>query len=134
MNATAAEPAPLTPLERELEEVRERFPNASMRQVQGQWLVSVPDVPVPAGWSKTVATLHFFVSAAYPHANPDCFYVDGDMRLASGNMPQSSGPQQVEGAGTLLWFSWHLARPWKPGRDRLLTWIATVRARLEVAR
>lgn len=120
----------MTPLEHELEEVRERFPNASMRQASNQWLVSVPDVPVPPGWTKSVATLHFFLSAAYPHANPDCFYIDGDMRLANGNMPQSSGIQHVDGAGDLLWFSYHLARPWKPGRDRLQTWIATIRGRL----
>jgi hypothetical protein len=130
MCATAAERVPLTPLERELEEVRERYPNASMRQVSGQWLVSVPEVPVPAGWTKSVVTLHFYVSAAYPHANPDCFYVDGDLRLANGNQPQNSGPQDVDGVGTLLWFSYHLVRPWKPGRDRLQTWIATVRGRL----
>lgn len=134
MSATAAEPAPLTPLERELEEVRERFPSASMRQVSGQWLVSVPEVPVPAGWSRPVVTLHFFVSAAYPHANPDCFYIDGDMRLANGNMPENSGIQHVDGAGALLWFSYHLTRPWKPGRDRLQTWIATLRGRLEIIR
>jgi E2/UBC family protein E len=130
VSATAAEPAPLTPLELELEEVRERFPNASMRQVSGQWLVSVPEVPAPPGWTKSVVTLHFFVSAAYPHANPDCFYADGDLRLANGNQPQNSGPQHVDGVGTLLWFSYHLARPWKAGRDRLQTWIATILGRL----
>src|SRR4051794_31063130 len=111
MNATAAAQAPMTPLERELEELQERFPGASMRQVAGQWLVSVPDVPVPSGWTKAAVTAHFFVPAGYPHANPDCFFVDGDMRLANGNLPQNSGHQQVDGLGTLLWFSYHLSRP-----------------------
>jgi hypothetical protein len=130
MSATAAEQAPLTPLERELEEVRERFPNASMRQVSGQWLVSVPDVQAPAGWNKPVVTMHFFVPAGYPHANPDCFYVDSDMRLANGNLPQNSALNQLPESGILLWFSYHLARPWKPGRDRLQTWVSTCLGRL----
>ena len=130
MSATAAEQAPLTPLERELDEVRERHPTASMRQISGQWLVSVPDVQAPPGWNKPAVTMHFFVPAGYPHANPDCFYVDGDMRLANGNLPQNSALNQLPELGTLLWFSYHVSRPWKPGRDRLLTWVATCRGRL----
>ena len=130
MNATAAQAASMTPLECELEELRERFPAASMRQVSGQWLISVPGVPVIPGWTKKMVTVHFFAPAGYPHANPDCFYVDGDMMLANGSMPQSAGHQAVDGLGTLLWFSYHLSRPWKPGRDRLQTWVATVRGRL----
>jgi Prokaryotic E2 family E len=130
VNATAPQAAPLTPLELELEELRERFSEATMRQVSGQWLISVPSVPVPRGWTKAVVTVHFFVPVGYPHANPDCFYVDEDLRLANGTMPQNAGQQAVEGFGTLLWFSYHLSRPWKPGRDRLRTWVATVRGRL----
>ena len=130
MNATAAQHAPQTPLERELEEVRERYPGASMRQMSGQWLVSVPDVQAPPGWNKPVVTLHFFVPAGYPHANPDCFYVDEDMRLANGSLPQNSALNPLPELGTRLWFSYHVSRPWKPGRDRLLTWVATCRGRL----
>jgi hypothetical protein len=130
MSATAAEEIPLTPLERELEEVRERLPAATMRQVAGQWLVTVSDMPLPPGWNQRSVTVHFLVPAGYPHANPDSFYTDDDFRLANGSMPSNATLQAFLDVGQVIWFSYHLQRAWKPGRDRLQTWVATIRGRL----
>ena len=124
----------MTPLECEFEEVRQRFPNAAMRQIGGQWLVSLADATMPNGWNKKTSSVHFFVPAGYPHANPDCFYVDADVRLANGSLPQNAQIQQLADLGQALWFSYHLQRPWKPGRDRLNTWVATIAGRLAEAR
>jgi len=134
MSATAIDYAAMTPLEREFEELRQRYLSATLRQVDGQWLVSIGDVALPAGWNKQTTGIHFLVPAGYPHANPDCFYVDADVRLANGNPPQNSAFQRLADLGELLWFSYHLQRPWKPGRDRLSTWMATIIGRLADAR
>ena len=88
----------------------------------------------PNGWNKEMTDVHFFVPTGYPHANPDCFYVDADVRLVNGSLPANAQLQQLGDLGQALWFSYHLSRPWKPGRDRLLTWVATIAARLAEAR
>lgn len=124
----------MTPLECEFEELRERFPSATIRPIEAQLLVSVPGVRMPEGWNVPTATVHFLVPAGYPHANPDCFYVDECVRLASGALPQNAQLLELGGLGRTLWFSYHLQRPWKPGRDRLTTWMATILGRLRDVR
>jgi hypothetical protein len=121
-------------LEREFEEVRQRFPNATIRAIAGQHLVSLGQAPLPAGWNKQTSNVYFFVPAGYPHANPDCFYLDPDVRLANGALPANAQIQQLADLGPALWFSYHVSRLWKPGRDRLLTWVATIAGRLAAAR
>ena len=130
MSAAAVEHTSMTPLECEFEELQERFPGAEIRPIDTQWLISVSRVPLPVGWSAGTTTVHFLVPAGYPHANPDCFYTDVTLRLASGALPQNAQILEVAGLGETLWFSYHLQRPWKPGRDRLTTWMATIIGRL----
>lgn len=83
------EPARLaqSPLDLQFEDVLERYPEAALRQGEGVTVVSIPGVRLPSGWSKSIVTVHFLVPAGYPHANPDCFNVDADLRLTGGAMP-----------------------------------------------
>lgn len=123
--------AQMSPLELQLEELRERYPEASLQQGGGATVVCVPGVRLPPGWSKEVVTIHFVVPPGYPHASPDCFNADADLRLAGGGMPKSAGHQVMPLVGNTLWFSWHLQRAWKPGRDTLLTWLSVILCRFE---
>lgn len=134
MSTAAAEREAMTPLECEFEELRERFVGATIRRIDAQWLVSVPTVALTAGWNAPSTTVHFLVPAGYPHANPDCFYVDQSLRLANGGLPQNAQLLELAGLGPTLWFSYHLQRTWKPGRDRLITWMATILGRLRDVR
>lgn len=134
MSASALAMEPQTPIDREFEVLQARFPLATITPIGGAHVVSVPDVRLPSGWNKQVVTAHFIVPVGYPHANPDCFNVDVDLRLASGAIPQNAAIQSMPHAGQTLWFSYHLQRPWKPGRDTLLTWMGVVAARLSDVR
>ena len=134
MSSPLAQPAPPSPLELEFEAVQRRFPGAVMRSEAGVTTVSVPGVALPEGWSKPATTIHFLVPAGYPYANPDCFNIDDDVRLSSGVLPHAAQLQAMPLVGSTLWFSWHLQRPWKPGRDNLTTWLGVCMRRLEDVR
>ena len=123
----------MSPIEAQFEVLKERFPEAVMLDGAGVSVVSVPGFGLPDGWSKRVATVHFLVPAGYPHANPDCFNVDADLRLANGAMPHSAQLQHMPLIGNTLWFSWHVQQPWKPGRDTLLTWLGVIADRFAKA-
>lgn len=90
-------------------------------------VVSFESELVP-GWNKPVTQVRFVLPLPYPAAQPDCFYADIDLRLASGAMPGSSGIQALNGV-SLLWFSWHLTA-WHPQRDNVLTYVRFVESRL----
>jgi len=130
------EPARLaqSPLDLQFGDVLERYPEAALRQGEGVTVVSIPGVRLPNGWSKAIVTVHFLVPAGYPHANPDCFNVDADLRLAGGAMPESAAIQAMPLIGNTIWFSWHLQRAWRPGRDSLLTWLGVIINRFEERR
>lgn len=114
----------------ELDELASCFPDAQVVQGSSPPVVAVPDVRLPPGWSKATSTVWFVVPAGYPAAQPDCFWADGDLRLADGSMPQNSGLQAIPSTQTqALWFSWHLSQ-WRPGRDHLVTYARFVARRL----
>lgn len=118
-------------LESQFEELRAIFPDATLtRNPDGSALITLPDVQVIAGWSKKAVTYRFVAPAGYPHAKPDCFWIDPDIRLASGAMPQASGLSAPPSTGQqLLWFSWH-ASTWDPNRDSLLTYARVCEQRM----
>ena len=92
----------------------------------------VPAVPLPPGWSKSASGVRFLVPVAYPFAALDCFWADEELRLASGQLPASSGsPNPIPETGQSgLWFSWHLVGAWNPNRDTLSSWVNTIHDRL----
>jgi len=99
-----------------------------LRRPDGTTIVVVPDVALPAGWRHPLTCVRWLLTPAYPAGQPDCFFADLDLRLASGGMPANTGVQTLDGE-SLLWFSWHL-QAWRPGRDDLLTYLRFVETRL----
>ncbi|MFC3674063.1 multiubiquitin domain-containing protein [Ferrovibrio xuzhouensis] len=89
---------------------------------------------LPAGWNKTRTTIWFIAPAGYPAAQPDCFWADNDLRLASGKQPDNSQSGHVgHGAEPAVWFSWH-TKAWNPNRDGLLTYVHVIQARFRELR
>jgi len=119
--------------EAEIERLRVSRPQAQvLRQTDATAIVVVPGVRLPSGWSRSETIVRWLVSPAYPAAQPDCFYADLDLRIGAA-MPTNSGIQQL-GAEQLLWFSWHLQTPWRPGRDDLVTYLHFIEARFSDVR
>lgn len=123
------------PVDDQLTTVRRLWPQALARPLlDGTTLVTIPDVPLPTGWSHSAATVSFVVPTGYPVAKPDCFYADVGLRLAHGAMPQSSQLNHLPGTNEpRLWFSWHVAL-WNPTTDSLLTYVRVIQRRLAEVR
>lgn len=118
-------------LDEQLQLLKQRYPTARLeRQPTGAHVVFLDDYPLPPGWSKPATAVAFFLQPGYPHAAPDCFWVDPTLRLASGAMPQNSQLQVIPGTShNWLWFSWHPGK-WNPNRDSLVTYMLVITNRL----
>lgn len=121
------------PVESQLEELRSRFRDVQAQLLpSGTTLVTVANIPLPAGWNKSSTTIRFLVPPGYPFAALDCFWGDLDLRLEGERLPQNAQTTnpipEVNAPG--LWFSWHLMHPWNANRDNLSTWMNAVLDRL----
>lgn len=123
------------PLSRQLEDIQRRFPGAtSERQSDGSVLMTLPNFPLPPGWSRMTTTVRFVVPVGFPIANPDSFWADADLRLDAGGLPMNTALQAPwPGRGEHLWFSWHPSH-WSPQRDSLVNYVGVIARRLGEAR
>jgi hypothetical protein len=124
-------------LDTQLDQLRQRYAIVDAKALgSGTTLVTIPGVPLPAGWNKPASTIRFLVPAGYPFAALDCFWADEDLRLASGQLPTNSGcPNPIPESGQSgLWFSWHLTTPWNPNRDTLSSWVNSINDRMRQVR
>ncbi len=92
--------------------------------------VQIPNIELPDGWSKRHVSARFVVPVGYPMAPPDCFWVDGDLRLLGGVQPKASGFTPMPHCSeALLWFSWHV-NGWNPTSGTLKTYARVIEERL----
>lgn len=130
--------SPMT--QRQFERLKARYPDAMLQELpSGAALLTIPNFPVPAGWSASVTTVRFIVPAGYPGPFPDCFWCESGMLLASGAQPQSSQDPNAIPETNLQgrWFSWHVLdaqKNWNPNRDDLLTYAGIISGRFAQAR
>lgn len=118
-------------LDNQMATVIEAYPGAAIEEAgDGTHIVSA-QLPLRTGWNATCTRIRFLVPIPFPAAQPDCFYADGELRLANGAMPTNSGLQPLAGE-QLLWFSWHVAS-WNPARDSLLGYVRFIAERLRRA-
>jgi len=117
----------------ELQSLEARYGEvAVVPQPDGSVHIVLESVRLPFGWSQATTRVAFVLPVGYPAAQPDCFFTEESLRLASGALPQNAGMQQL-GNTTWLWFSWHLTR-WTPGRDNAVTFAHFIESRLANAR
>jgi hypothetical protein len=118
--------------QQQLVRVQKDFPGANGEQrPDGSYIVTVPNIGLPAGWNKDSVTVTFVAPVGYPSAKPDCFWTDADLRLANGTSPKNTGNQiSPSGNEPKLWFSWHTTA-WDPNRDNLLSYVRVILDRLD---
>lgn len=107
----------------------------SLQFGEGYAWVMIPDFNLPDGYNRKTTRLLFLISASYPHASPDNFYVDAGLRFANNNpLTNYSEGAQVPIQGSWGCFSWH-PEVWQSSSeiskgDNLLTFIKSVNLRL----
>lgn len=124
----------MSAVDEQFQQLKEHYDAQLIPRADGTFVVEVRALPLPPGWSKTATTARFIVPVGFPHAMPDCFWTDQDLRLANNADPQASNMQVLPGTSEpQRWFSWH-ANKWTPNRDSLLTYTKVIEARLREAR
>lgn len=86
--------------------------------------------PLPKGWNKTDTRLLLITDVSYPNSKLDMFWVDPDLALDGGKIPQAG--DAIENYLGQQWrrFSWHVNK-WNPAVDNLVSYLGTVNARLK---
>lgn len=87
------------------------------------------DYPLPKGWNKPTTKLLLITDISYPNSKIDMFWVDQDLRLADGRIPQAGGTFETYINQTWHRFSWHVQK-WNPAVDNVISYLGTVDARL----
>lgn len=126
-------------VQKHLGDLQRVFPGATAAmRADGSTLIEIPEFPLPNGWSATRTRVRFIAPVQFPMAQPDCFWVDQDLRLMPGSRtPQNTNmtpippaPGEVQGP-PLLWFSWHV-QGWDPNRGSLIGYAQIIKNRLEL--
>ncbi|KAA3645716.1 MAG: hypothetical protein DWQ07_12315 [Chloroflexi bacterium] len=123
-------------LQEELRLLRIRFSELEQAP-EGEWFIV--RWPLRTGWNKDEVRVLVQIPVGYPTSPPDNFYTDLDLRLANGQMPSNTSPNQVIAGQQWLQFSYHLeANTWLPHADvskghNLLSFLDGVGQRLNEA-
>ena len=125
-------------LEAQIADVQAAFPGTTVTPCgNGMSLMTLPGVPLPAGWTLSSTAVRFAIPNGYPFAAPDCFWADSALRLQTGMLPQNTAPHPgLPGfpGQPALWFSWHVNESWNPSRCDLMTYVRVIRNRFEALR
>ena len=79
--------------------------------------VTLPDYPLPAGWSHAKTDVLFSFPSNYPAGSPDNVCARPDLRLEGGGVPGNSQGEHVHAGRRWLQLSWHIAEGWHPTAD-----------------
>jgi hypothetical protein len=116
-------------LEIELEASRQNGKEFEVREADGLIYIIFKNFQLPPGYNKQHTRLLLKIPLSYPNGNPDMFWVDPDLRLASGGNQASANIETVLGESWLR-FSWH-PQKWNPVLDNLGTFTEFVNRRLK---
>jgi len=117
----------------QFDELSEQFPNAELKELaDGSFLITISNISLPSGWSEDSVIVKFLAPVGYPHAKPDCFWVDPELKIMSiGGNPQAIQMKPLpDVGGNYMWFSWHIKK-WNPNRDTLITFTRVILKRFE---
>ncbi len=105
-------------------------------QEGGRRLVTLPDVPLPPGWTHATATMAFDVPSYFPCVPPQGFWTKEEVRLAGRGLPQwtRTGYRDQPVPPGFAWFWLHGPRTWSVNGDTLLTYAHFVRMRFQTLR
>jgi hypothetical protein len=118
-------------LESDVNELRDQGHQISCVRNGNQIFVIFEKYSLPKGWNKKETNLLIIADISYPNSKLDMFWVDPDLLLEGGNVPQSG--ESIENYNDKSWrrFSWHVQK-WNPAIDNLITYLGTINERLRL--
>ena len=118
-------------LESDLQILKDQGLNVSCeREPSGNRIfIIIQKYPLPPGWNKNETRLLLISDVSYPNSKLDMFWVDVDLKLGGGRVPQAGGAVETYIGQQWQRFSWHVQK-WNPVRDNVVTYLDTIDARL----
>jgi hypothetical protein len=117
-------------LTQHIRDLRDRGYSVEVVEADNFVNIVITDYPLPDGFNKKTTALLIRILPSYPNGKPDMFWVDEDLVLAAGTVPQSA--ETIEEYLGKKWrrFSWHLAdTAWNPGTGDLLMYLEFINRR-----
>ncbi len=116
-------------LEADLNHLREQGFQITCHRNSNTIYIVFASYPLPRGWNKKETKLLLISDISYPNSKLDMFWVDTDVLLADGRVPQAG--DSIENHNGQQWrrFSWHVQK-WNPAVDSVISYLGTVDARL----
>ena len=117
-------------LDRDIERLRRLGHEIEVLQAAPSVGVVIVGFDLPPGvYNKPMTDLLLQTTVQYPLSAMDMFWVEPELRLASGAVP-AGGSIEMQFERPWLRFSWHRNAPWVPGRDDLLSHLEFAEDRL----
>jgi Prokaryotic E2 family E len=123
-------------LESDIDDLRKQgYRIASYREPPdaNQIRVVIDGYPLPKGWSKNETRLLLLTDVSYPNSRLDMFWVDADLRLKDGRIPEASNAVDSHLGTEWRRVSWHVKK-WNPAVDDIISFLRTIDARLRQLR
>ena len=95
----------------------------------GMACVVLRDHPLPPTYNKPVTDLLLRMPLSYPNGKPDMFWVDTEVSLTDGSVPQRAGTIETHMERQWRRFSWH-PQSWNPATGDLRMFLEFVNCRL----
>ncbi len=113
-----------------------RYAGATCASRGEERFVTLPEVPLPPGWTHSAVTVAFEVHPYFPCVAPQGFWVKEDVRLEGGGLPQwtRAGYRNDPLPAGFVSFWLHGPRTWSINGDTLLTYAHFVRMRFQTLR
>jgi hypothetical protein len=115
-------------LEKELAELREQY---TIETIEDSSFINLifKDFPLGDGFNLPTSDLLLMIPKTYPDTGPDMFWVDQQITLTNGLMPQAA--ESIEQYMNRTWrrFSWHRS-PWNPTIDNMHNHMEFIHKRL----
>ena len=117
-------------IEKHIEELRQhRKLDVELIEADGLNIVIIKGYPLPGRYSKASSDLMIRLDKGYPNSKPDMFWLEEDVLLKDGAVPDKA-EQILESLGK-KWrrFSWHF-NTWNPATGNLLGYVEFIDVRL----
>jgi hypothetical protein len=118
---------------KEIEDLRKEGHSIDLIESEGWANAILGNLPVPAGYNKTLTSLLIKLPMSYPNGRPDMFWTDEDLILKDGRVPRNADVIEIALEKKWRRFSWH-PQSWNPGTDNLHTYLEFVNSGLVKAR
>lgn len=102
----------------------------SVSRVGGDSHIVIHEFDFPEAYTPRKANLLIILPAGYPNADPNMFWTEPVVKLASGNFPERADTHAVYNGKSWQRWSRHFVNPWRQGVDNLRTFFMTIRREL----